>query len=149
MGVKALALAEVGPENWRDCVALEVEEGQREFVATIEHYLALCAYGDLPWHPLAVRVGERVVGFVMWGIEEADGSFWIGGLVIDRKEQRKGHGRAVVEALVARAREEGRPSVALSYNPENTVARGLYASLGFKELGEMEGDEIVARLALP
>ena len=143
-----MSLEEAGPENWRDAAALEVEDGQREFVATVEHYLSLCAYGDLPWHPLAVRAGDRVVGFVMWGIDEADGSFWIGGLVIDRREQRKGYGREVVELLVGRAREEGRPSAALSYSPSNTVARSLYAKLGFQELGETEGDEVVARLAL-
>jgi len=36
--------------------------------------------------------------------------------------------------------------VALSYRPDNTVARGLYASAGFVETGEMEDDEVVARL---
>ena len=37
------------------------------------------------------------------------------------------------------------PSFALSYQPENTAARALYASLGFVETGEQEDDEVVAR----
>jgi diamine N-acetyltransferase len=146
--VEPVTLEDVGPGNWREAIALEVTERQRGYVASIEHYLALCAYSGLPWNPMLVRSSERAVGFVMWGIDDADGSFWIGGLVIDAKEQRTGFGRAVVEQLVARAREEGRPSVALSYHPDNDVARRLYAGLGFKELGEMEGNEIVARLPL-
>jgi diamine N-acetyltransferase len=35
---------------------------------------------------------------------------------------------------------------ALSYAPDNTVARHLYSDLGFVETGEMAEDEIVARL---
>ena len=68
--------------------------------------------------------------------------------MIDRTRQRKGYGRATVEALTRRLLEtEGCSSCALSYSPENAVARALYASLGFVETGEMEGDELVARLS--
>ena len=36
----------------------------------------------------------------------------------------------------------------VSYEPENTAAKKLYASFGFIENGEMDGDEIVAVLKL-
>ena len=36
----------------------------------------------------------------------------------------------------------------ISYEPENEVAKKLYASFGFEETGEMDGDEIVAVLKL-
>ena len=36
----------------------------------------------------------------------------------------------------------------LSYEPENTVAKELYASFGFKETGDMDGEEIIAVLKL-
>jgi len=38
--------------------------------------------------------------------------------------------------------------VALSYDPQNTVARSLYASMGFVETGEISDDETVARRQL-
>src|SRR5438105_4167076 len=82
-----VVLGEVAAGNWRACAALEVADEQEEFVAPVAYYLALCAYGDSPWRPLAVRVRDEVVGFVMWGRDPADGSFWIGGLVIDRRHQ--------------------------------------------------------------
>ena len=41
-----------------------------------------------------------------------------------------------------------RGCVKLSYDAENLVARSLYASLGFRETGEREGEEIVASLDL-
>ena len=36
----------------------------------------------------------------------------------------------------------------LSYEPENTVAAGLYHSFGFSETGEMDGKELIAKLRL-
>ena len=42
----------------------------------------------------------------------------------------------------------GAGCVKLSYDAENLVARSLYASLGFRETGEREGEEIVASLDL-
>jgi len=129
-------------------VALEVDEPQLEFVAPVANYLALCAYGDSPWQPLAVRAGEEVVGFVMWGVDPDDQSFWIGGLVIDRRHQRRGYGRAVVAQLLERAASDGHRQAALSYDLRNTVARSLYASMGFVETGEVDDDETVARKPL-
>jgi hypothetical protein len=38
--------------------------------------------------------------------------------------------------------------VGISYEPENDVARKLYASFGFVEPGEMIGDEVLAVLKL-
>jgi diamine N-acetyltransferase len=143
-----VVLEEVAAGNWRACAALEVVDEQEEFVAPVAYYLALCAYGDSPWRPLAVRVRDEVVGFVMWGRDPADGSFWIGGLVIDRRHQRRGYGREVVRQLLERAAAEGYRSAALSYDPRNTVARALYAGLGFEETGEVEDSETVARRAL-
>ena len=143
-----MILDDVHAENWRACAALEVEEPQQRFVASVAYYLALCAYGDSPWRPLAVRAGDEVVGFVMWGIDPADESFWIGGLIIDRRHQRHGYGRAVVAQLLHRAASNGHLEAALSYHTENTLAQSLYASMGFVETGELVDDETVARKRL-
>ena len=143
-----MVLEDVGADNWRACTALEVEQPQLRFVAPVAYYLSMCAYGDSPWRPLAVRADGAVVGFVMWGIDPADESFWIGGLVIDRRHQRQGYGRAVVTQLLDRAASDGRQGAALSYDPQSESARSLYASLGFVETGEVEGDETVARKRL-
>jgi diamine N-acetyltransferase len=138
----------VGAGNWRACTALEVEQSQQRFVAPVGFYLALCAYGESPWQPLAVRGGDEVVGFVMWGIDPEDESFWIGGLVIDRRHQRRGYGRAVVAQLLERAASDGHREAALSYDPQNTLAQSLYSSMGFVETGELVDNETVARRQL-
>ncbi len=144
-----MILEDVGPDNRRACTGLEVDEQQQRFVVSVANYLAQCAEEDSPWHPLAVRVQQEVVGFVMWGVDPADQSFWIGGLIIDRRHQRQGHGRAVVAQLLALAASNGHHQAALSYDTQNTMARSLYASMAFIETGELTEDgETVARKQL-
>jgi diamine N-acetyltransferase len=142
-----IELVDVTTENWRDAAALEVSEDQSAFVGPVTRYLCLCHYGGR-WQPLAISAGGCVVGFVMWAVDPDDSSGWIGGLVIGLQHQRLGYGRAALTALLERLRrEQGCTSAALSYAPDNLAARALYASLGFAETGELEDDELVARLS--
>jgi diamine N-acetyltransferase len=143
-----VTLEVVDADNWQACTALEVEQSQQRFVAPVAYYLACVLTGGSPWQPLAIRVGEEVVGFVMWGIDPEDESFWIGGLIIDRRHQRRGYGRAVVAQLLDRAASDGHREAALSYDPQNTLAQSLYASMGFVETGELADNETVARRQL-
>lgn len=141
-------LIEIDAGNWRQVAAVRPQPDQERFVAPISYYLCLAHYGG-EWHPLAVEASGSIVGHLMWAMDEEDGSTWLGGLVIDAARQRKGIGRAAVEAFLARFTDEGGIDAALSYSPDNDAARRLYASMGFVETGEMEGDEIVARLRRP
>jgi hypothetical protein len=59
-----VTLQPVHRDNWRAVAKLEVAAEQREFVAEPCYYLALCAY-DKIWQPLAVVLGEQVIGFLM------------------------------------------------------------------------------------
>jgi diamine N-acetyltransferase len=113
----------------------------------VSYYLNLCHYGGV-WHPLAVCLGREVVGFVMWAFDPADRSGWVGGLTIDASWQGRGLGRATMEAMLDRLRDERRASAALSFAPDNVRAKRLYTSMGFVETGETEDDELVARRLL-
>ena len=66
---------------------------------------------------------------------------------VDRRHQRRGYGRAVV-AQLERAASDGHREAALSYDPQNTLAQSLYASMGFVETGELADNEAVARRQL-
>jgi diamine N-acetyltransferase len=134
--------------NWRDVADLEVAPEQRAFVVEPSRYLALCAYDGL-WTPLAIRAGDEIVGMLMWAVDPYDGAVWLGGILVDRRWQRRGIGRRAVRAAIELlARQEETLEFALSYEPENEVARRAYATLGFVETGETEDDEVVARLRL-
>ena len=71
--------------------------------------------------------------------------------MIDKEYQGKGLGKEAMKASLDFLREGPCGSAEycwLSYEPENTKAKGLYSSLGFRENGEICGDEIVAVLKL-
>jgi len=141
-----ISIQAVNADNWREVAKVSVSDAQTEFVATSTYYLALCCYSD--WKPLAIYLGNKVIGFLMWGIDD-DKSCWLGGILIDQKQQNKGYGRKAVEAAIELLQtQNGSKEFSLSYQPENIVARHLYQSIGFVETGEMEDDEIVARLEL-
>jgi diamine N-acetyltransferase len=111
----------------------------------VTYYLALSHY-DGEWNPLAIVRDGSVVGHLMWAVDEEDGSTWLGGVVIDSAAQNQGVGRAAVLSFIDRFSSGGKSNLALSYAPDNIVARCLYSDLGFIETGELAEDEIVARL---
>lgn len=142
-----IKLLPVDSGNWREVAKLEVNESQRDFVAEPTYYLALCNYGEL-WQPLAIYLGKRVIGFMMWAVDPENGSCWLGGILIDKNHQRRGYGRRAIQtAIKMLTKQHGYQNFALSYSPENSAKR-LYHELGFEETDEWEDDEIVARLSL-
>ena len=86
---------------------------------------------------------------MMWALDPADGSCWLGGALIDQACQGQGYSREAVRAAIRMLSEaEGYQDFALSYSPSNTRAKHLYEMLGFVETDDWEGNEIVARLSV-
>lgn len=56
-------------------------------------------------------------------------------MFVTRRARGRGHGRAVLEALEARARRSGMTRVRLITTEALTEARGLYASAGYEVVG--------------
>lgn len=136
-------LVDIDATNWREIANLAPHPEQQTFVADTTYYLCLSHFGQ-EWHCLGIESAGRIVGHIMWGLENDEG--WIGGLVIDATDQGRGIGTAAMEAICQRlAAMPEVEQLALSYQPTNETARRLYLRLGFTETGEMEGDEVVAR----
>jgi len=71
--------------------------------------------------------------------------------MIDASHQGKGYGKLAIIQLIEHLKTFPRkpaPSIYLSYKPDNEAARKLYASIGFKETGEISCGETVARLII-
>ena len=94
-----VTLHPINRDNWREVTKLKVNNSQREFVAEPSYYLALCSYGE-DWHPLAIYLGEQVIGFLMWAVNSTDGSCWLGGILIDQGYQQRGYGRRAIQAAM-------------------------------------------------
>ena len=67
-------------------------------------------------------------------------------LLIDRRHQRRGIGDRVLSLLVARLRAEGHESLLVSWHPGPGGPEPFYLARGFVPTGEVDEDEIVARL---
>ena len=160
-------LVPISGETVRDILKLQVLESQRNFVAPndmslIEAYIALSHRGQA--FPFGIYDGDVPVGFCMIGYGADDDwkdapavardNYNLWRLMIDRRHQGKGYGRAAMERILAFiAGEPCGPAdfCWLSYEPENTAAAALYASFGFRETGEWDGEEKIAvrRLSRP
>jgi diamine N-acetyltransferase len=143
----AITLREITRENWEQCVRLTVAPEQENFVASNAVSLAQSKY-EPEWIPLALYADDEMVGFVMYGVYRDEGKHWILRLMVDHRFQGKDYGHAAMGLLLDRLRATpGCDEVAISYEPENEVARRLYASFGFRETGEVIEGETVARLS--
>lgn len=158
-----IQLRKLHGKNLLEIVALEVADSQKSFVATntqsiLEAYCAI-TNGSVAL-PFGIYDGDTPVGFTMIGFgcddwEDApaiaQGNYSIWRLMIDKRYQGRGYGKAAMEAILKYIRSfpcgEAEYCM-LSYEPENTVARELYHSFGFTENGEMDADEIVAVVKL-
>ena len=62
--------------------------------------------------------------------------------MIDEKYQRNGHGTKALQILIETIkRDKSHDKIKISTNPENTIARKLYAKLDFCETGELHDGE--------
>lgn len=150
--VANIQIKEVTLDNLRAVTKLKVADSQAGFVADNTQSLAWSRY--LPnLVPSAIYNDDEIVGFVLYGDwgEENPGVWGIARFMIDERFQGKGYGKAAMLEVLRLIRERAPAALAvnLSYVPQNEGARKLYASVGFKETGEMWGDEVSAQYDFP
>jgi diamine N-acetyltransferase len=146
----------VTKDNWRSLIKLQVREDQKNFVTPNVNSIAESQFGydepgDGHWDmfPFGIFDGDVPVGFLMYGYNFGNPKYqaFVIRLMVDANLQGKGYGRFGMEKMLEIFRVNDKvKTVGISYEPENTVARELYARLGFVEKGEILGDEVVAVL---
>ncbi|SFN61735.1 diamine N-acetyltransferase [Pseudobutyrivibrio sp. UC1225] len=159
-----LRLEKINGKNVWNILKLSVNNSQREFVASneisiIEAYTAITANGYA--YPFGIYDGDIPVGFLMIGFDKDDywedapdiaiGNYNLWRLMIDKKYQHKGYGRQAVKLALnfIKTYPCGPAEYCwLSYEPENQIAKELYASYGFVETGDMDGEELIAVLKI-
>ena len=159
-----LRLEKINGKNVWNILKLSVNNSQREFVASneisiIEAYTAITANGYA--YPFGIYDGDIPVGFLMIGFDKDDywedapdvatGNYNLWRLMIDKNYQQKGYGRQSVKLALdfIKTYPCGPAEYCwLSYEPENQIAKELYASYGFVETGDMDGEELIAVLKI-
>lgn len=144
-----IQLKPVTEHTFKKIVDMKLPPEQACFVAPNVVSLAQAwLYYDIA-RPYAICKDDDVVGFIMLDWDEGERTAGIWRFMIEPEHQHKGYGREALEIAIKLAREAGTIDLMhLDYVPGNTVARDLYYSLGFRENGEMDDDEIVMTLPL-
>jgi diamine N-acetyltransferase len=143
----SVTLRPVTRENFEACCDLEVAEKQLDFVSSNVFSLAESKFYP-EFIPLAIYGGDTMVGFLMYGRDDLDGELvWtLLRLMVDRRYQRKGYGRAALELFIEQMRmKPGCKALHATVIPGNDIAQSLYASLGFVETGDMEDGDLILR----
>jgi len=154
-----LELKKINRNNVADILKLEVLDSQREFVATnkssiIEAYIAITENNHV--FTFGIYNNDTPIGFLMIGYDVnsndegapriAKGNYNIWRLMIDKKFQGKGFGKKAMNLAIEFVNTFPCGTAKhcwLSYESDNNVACQLYKSVGFVEIDEKDGEEIV------
>jgi diamine N-acetyltransferase len=157
-----ITLRKITLENRRAIFNLEVSEEQRSFVASNLSSVASCyvlaTNGGHPF-PFAIYADEQPVGFVMlaYGITGYDepslakDNYCIMRLMIDKMYQSRGYGREAMGKILEfiRTFPAGPAQYCwIPYKAENSAAKQLYESFGFRDNGEIFNNESITVLKL-
>ena len=143
--MESITLRAIDESNFIACFHLELAPGQEQFVSHPIRSLAQAYVYRDQCQPFGIFNGETMVGYVMVIYDYDEASYNIWHMMIDKDQQQKGYGKAamqrVLEYIATKPFGNSR-TVLLTCNPENTPAMRLYTSLGFRETGRSDEDEV-------
>jgi len=144
---------EITNENWIECIRLTTnKENQHmifeEFIASNALSLAQSKIQD-GWTTKAIYNGEKMVGFTMYGYSFEHEFYEICKLMIDYKYQKKGYGKVALLKVIEELKEiDECKDIYLCFDPENSMAKGLYENAGFVDTGKIINGELLFKLTL-
>ncbi len=156
----------VNHDNWMECIELEVNDAQRQFVNPNIFSLAEAyAHSDANAKdaeeyyrciPFAIYSENNMVGFAMITYEkECDfddkPTYEIYRIMIDKRYQGNGYGRQAIELLInyIKTFPYGQVDViTVEWHPDNVVSEKIFLGYGFSKVGNEEDGAVVARLAI-
>ena len=146
-------LVEVTPDNVHALRRLRTHHTQERFVSPMLGSFADALAPEVvdgaplvPWLR-GIEADGEVVGFMMLSERtEHHPEAYLWRLLVDRVHQRRGIGSRAVTILIEQLRAEGHDTLAVSWVPAPGGPEPMYRELGFVPTGELDHDEVVARL---
>ena len=143
-----VSLKEITSDNYSECLALQVRDDQRDFVASNMKSLAEAWVFYKVARPFAIYNDDTMVGFLMVDIDpNLEGSndlCFLWRFMIDAKYQGCGYGKAAMQEVIDYVKTNFNPKTfETSVVPGNDAAEKLYRSFGFKPDGRYDWGEKV------
>jgi len=88
-------------------------------------------------HYVAALEGEELIGYAGLSVNGDEG--WVQNIAVRQDRQRRGIGRALLQALLAEAARRRVQAVLLEVAVDNGTAQRLYDSFGFEPVGVRRG----------
>ena len=146
-----LTLENVTAKNWRDCTRLSIHDHQAGYVASNVATIAESKF-EQHYHLRAIYRSTDLVGMLAFCHEtepEDLDLFWIFRLMIDKAHQRCGYASKAMTIAMEEIRDLGGKRIRTMHKPANVAAAGLYAQLGFSEIGSLDDGDTLLEYAIP
>jgi len=129
-----ITLQPITRDNWKACIALSVDESQKDFVPTNLYSIAEAQFYPEA-QPFAIyNEAGQLVGFVLYGRDILSGKWKVFRMMVDAAQQRKGYGQAAMKQVIEKiVRQPDGDEILICYHKPNQAAHKLYTQLGFVE----------------
>lgn len=145
-----VSLQKIARGNFDDVIALELEQHQEANLPSNLFSIAESSLSDV-FHPRAILLGDKVVGFVMYQFgeigdwDEDECTIWR--FMIDRRHQGTGIGTIAMGLVIEEIKAHDRCSlIDIYYDAKNVAAVKLYGRYGFKEVGFRDDGDVIAEV---
>lgn len=147
----SIYLKDIDENNLLQCVFLTTNKDGKNYV--FEEFVASNAFSieqskvQKGWTVKAIYNEDLMIGFTMYGYCYEYDFYEICRFMIDHKYQGKGYGRrALVKIIEEMKNIDDCNEIYISFEPNNSIAKSLYESLGFKDTVKTLGDELLFKL---
>jgi diamine N-acetyltransferase len=148
MNTKTVSLRDVTKANHIAVIKLKVAPEQEKFVASNAISLAQ-AHFEPHTRFWAIYADEEPVGFAQIIENAGKDDYYLWRFMVGAEHQRQGYGRRALHLIIDYVRAKpNATALTLSFVPAEGGPEALYRSMGFVPTGEIDGDEVVAKLDL-
>ena len=132
--INKIELHDITRDNWLECASIECTDEQKVyFPIPVIGWMARAKYED-DVKEKAIYVDNNLVGFCVYGIEPETDYPWIISIIIDKKYQNKGYGKAGIMLLISLLKSiSSHKEIYICHRFENKHAEHVYKSIGFIE----------------
>ncbi len=143
-----VSLREITKDTVRTICDLKVADSQQKFVAPNAVSIAQAYFSDKAWFR-AIYADDSPVGFLMLEKDTEKPEYFLWRMMVDDKYQRMGFGYKAMILLIDYVKTLPDTTEFITCCvPGEGSPEGFYRKLGFERTGEMDGIEVVMRLAL-
>lgn len=127
---------------WYAVVECRLAPGQEEYVNPAGFSIGRAYLNPEDNIPCIILLNDTPIGYIVLRKWDNTTNSW--SYYLDRDYQGRGHGKAAARLAIQilKAADPQKP-IKLSTEAANEKAHHLYRSIGFRHLGEMDGDDLV------